>query len=211
MIPLVENKNVGRTVTIDLDVWYEYFLRERSECPEDEKPGINIGYIREQIILIEAKLNRPIPAQYRRSSKGHVHIRLIFDQDISVFDAFLLRSCLCDDLTRHMLDEKRYTLLGSLHEMNKCFDTKYETGGKLYISGPWIPMEKGKDDLTGEAKADWDQYWESIGRQFHKGENHIALVRSHWRELTQAQKKEILLYLAKDLAKEEGQSELGFA
>jgi len=210
MIPLIENKNVGREITVDLDVWYEYFLRDKKDCPEDERPGINIGYIREQIILLEAKLDRSIFVQYRRSSKGHVHIRLIFDHDIAVFDAFLLRSCLCDDLVRHYLDEKRYALWGSLHEMNKCFDTKSESGGKVYVSGPWIPLSKDREDFTGLEKSDWEQYWESIGRQFHKGENHMALVRSHWKELTQKQKRGFLLELSQVLAKEESQTELRF-
>lgn len=158
MTPLFSNPSVGRMVTIDLDVWMEYFLREQETIPPDEKPGITIGYIREQIVKIEGVLERSINVQYRRSSKGHIHLRLLFPDDITVFDAFLLRSCLFDDLTRHSLDERRYALWGSLHEMNKCFDHKAEPGGKVYSSGPWIPLHIGRDELTGEAKTDFEKY-----------------------------------------------------
>jgi len=156
--PLFPNSSVGNTVTVDLDVWMEYFLRDQNEIPPDEKSGITIGYIQEQIVKLECKLEMPIIAHYRRSSKGHIHLRLLFTDEITVFDAFLLRSCLFDDLTRHSLDERRYALWGSLHEMNKCFDHKGEPGGKVYSSGPWISLNIGRDNLTGEALIDFQNY-----------------------------------------------------
>lgn len=168
--PLFQNPSVGKMVTIDLDVWMEYFLRDQTEIPPDEKPGITIGYIREQIIKIEGVLDQSITAQYRRSSKGHIHLRLLFNHEITVFDAFLLRSCLFDDLTRHSLDERRYALWGSLHEMNKCFDHKGEAGGKTFSSGPWISLHIGRDGLTGDAKADFERYMEWRKDHPHKGE-----------------------------------------
>jgi len=210
MIPLFENPPVGKTVSIDLDVWMEFFLRPQEEILPDEKPGITIGYIREQIVKLEARLDRPIYAEYRRSSSGHIHVRLVFTEDIGVFDAFLLRSVLLDDLTRHHLDEKRYALWGSLDEMNKCFDSKGEAGGKPRHSGPWIPLAKGRDKLTGESLADWEQYWESIGKVPHKGSNHENLIRQHWKELTGEQRSVLLKELAEGLKAENEQRELGF-
>ncbi len=168
--PLFKNQSVGKTVTVDLDVWIEYFLRDQNQIPPDEKAGITIGYIREQIVKIEGVLEQSIFCQYRRSSKGHIHLRLTFRDEITVFDAFLLRSCLFDDLTRHSLDERRYALWGSLHEMNKCFDHKGEAGGKVYSSGPWIALNIGRDELTGDAKADFEGYMAWRKDHPHKGQ-----------------------------------------
>ncbi len=211
MIPLFENPSIGNFTTVDLDVWMEYFLRTQEEIPPDEKPGITIGYIREQIVKLEARLDQPIYAEYRRSSSGHIHIRLVFKDEISAFDNFLLRSVLLDDLTRHHLDEKRYALWGSLNEINKCFDSKGESGGKPRHAGPWIPLSVGKDDLTNGALADWQQYWDSIGRIPHKGSNHENLIRQHWKEMPEENKKALLDDLARELKAADEQSELGFA
>jgi hypothetical protein len=205
---LFSNQSVGHTVTVDLDVWLEYFLRNKDEIPPDEKPGITIGYVREQLILLEAKLDRPIAAYYRRSSKGHVHLRLGFPDEITVFDAFLLRSCLFDDPTRQNLDQRRYAMWGSLHEMNKCFDAKVEKGDQVYRAGPWIPIEKGREDLVGDALADWEEYWERIGRTPHKDMNHRALVLSHWKILAPQEKEELIRELSRDIEDENVQKKL---
>lgn len=210
MKPLFENPSIGNFTTSDLDVWMEYFLRPQEEIPPDEKPGITIGFIREQIIKLEARLDQPIYAEYRRSSSGHIHIRVVFQEEISAFDNFLLRSVLIDDLTRHHLDEKRYALWGSLNEINKCFDSKGKTGGKLRHSGPWIPLAIGLNELTGEARADWEQYWESIGRKSHPYTNHENLVWQHWKELAGDQKSALLKELANELKTQNEQTELGF-
>ena len=199
---LFPNPPVGNFVTVDLDVWIEYFLRKREEIPEDEKPGITIGYIREQIIELEAKIDRPISAQYRRSSNGHVHLRLIFPHGIPVSDAWLLRQCLLDDQTRLHLDMRRFALWGSLHELNKCFDSKADNG-KITYAGPWIPLEKDLDQLTGDAKEDYDRHWDSIGRQPHQPERHKDLVLGHWKELSQKTKRELLVFLTKDAETEQ--------
>jgi hypothetical protein len=210
MKPLFDNPSIGKFTTSDLDVWMEYFLRSQEDIPEDEKPGITIGYIREQIIKLEARLNQPIYAEYRRSSSGHIHIRVTFPEEISAFDNFLLRTVLVDDLTRHHLDEKRYALWGSLNEINKCFDSKGEAGGKPRHSGPWIPLSVGLNELTGEPLADWKQYWNSIGQTPHKGSNHENLIRQHWKELTGEQRSVLLKELAEGLKAENEQRELGF-
>jgi len=170
LTPLFPNPSVGRFVTIDLDVWMEYFLRDQNQIPPDEKAGITIGFIRDQIVKIEGVLEQTIFCQYRRSSKGHIHLRLTFHDEITVFDAFLLRSCLFDDLTRHSLDERRYALWGSLHEMNKCFDHKAEKG-KVYSSGPWIALNIGRDELTGDALTDFQRYLGWRKEHPHKGQH----------------------------------------
>jgi hypothetical protein len=158
LTPLFKNPAVGNTVTVDLDVWIENFLREREDVPKTERPGITIGFLREQIIMIEAAINEPITAHYRRSSKGHIHVLLTFPHDITVFDAFLLRSCLWDDLTRHALDEGRFALWGNLNELNKCFDQKVGKGGQVFTTGPWISLDTGKENLTGDALDDLNGY-----------------------------------------------------
>jgi len=207
MTGLFQNKIIGRFCTVDVDTWFEYFLRDQKDTPKDEKPGITLGLIREQIVKLEAKLECPVNVVYRRSSKGHVHLRVTFPHDITILDAFLLRSCLFDDLVRQNLDERRYALWGSLDEMNKCFDSKADTEG-IHKSGPWIPINKGRDDLAGDAKADWLQYWDSIGREYHKPENHINLVKSHWKELSAPQKNELLQELVRGIVESDLQQEL---
>jgi hypothetical protein len=157
LVPLFKNQSVGNAVTVDIDVPLENFLRPKEECREGEKPGITIGLIREQVIKIEARIDQPVVAQYRRSSKGHVHVRIIFENEITVLDALLLRAYLFDDTVRHSLDKRRYVEWENLYHMNRCFDDKIESG-QIYSAGPWISLDDGRDQLTGNAKHDYDQY-----------------------------------------------------
>ena len=159
LIPLFKNPSVGNTVTVDIDVPFENFLRTREEKTEGEKLGVTIGLIRDQIIKIEARIDQPIISQYRRSSKGHVHVRCIFENEITVLDALLIRAYLFDDEVRCSLDKRRYTEWGNLHQMNRCFDEKV-VSGQVYSAGPWISLDIGRDELTGNAKHDYDQYME---------------------------------------------------
>jgi hypothetical protein len=139
--PLFENCSVGNQVTIDLDVFIEYFLWKQGEEPEEGKLGITIYVIRDRLIRLEKRLNISIPTKYRRSSNGHVHVRLFFPMEISVLDAFMARAWLFDDQTRLSKDLARYLITNDLNEMNRCFDEKGTINGAKK-AGAWIPIDE---------------------------------------------------------------------
>jgi hypothetical protein len=139
--PLFENCSVGNQVTIDLDVFIGYFLWQQGEEPEEGKLGITIYVIRDRLVRLEKKLNITIPAMYRRSSNGNVHVRLFFPEDVSVLDAFMARAWLFDDQTRLSKDLARYLITDDLNEMNRCFDEKGDINGSKK-AGPWIPIDE---------------------------------------------------------------------
>ena len=195
---IVKDKKLW-AVTVDLDVWFEYFLRTKEETPTDQARGLTRDYIVDQLTLVEAALEKSVTgAYYRRSSKGHVHLLLTFSEEVTVFDGFILRACLYDDTMRLSLDMHRYGLHDSLEKLNKCFDEKSDNG-KFYVSGPWIPLNKGRDDFRGQALVDWNEYWNGIGRQYHPEENHIGLIWKHWKGLTDKQKGEMLSALTENV------------
>lgn len=208
--PLFPNPFIGNYVTSDIDVYFEYFIRPLADCPDDERPGLNLEYVREQVVKIEAKIEQSLYVEYRRSSSGNTHVRVTFPEQITVSDAFYIRANLFDDLTRLSLDMRRFSLWGSLHEIHKCFDEKATTKGGVKKAGPWIPLNKGRDELTGPAREDWEQYWESIGRQYHKGENHRALIRSHFKNLTENQKQDTIRDLIRSMVEDSEQATMDF-
>lgn len=153
-----ENRMVGSTATIDIDVFMDYFIRPIEEVPEGERPGLTIGVIRDKISMMYEKTNLNPTCFYRRSSGGHIHIRLIFDMNLSVLDAFMIRAFLYDDKDRLTLDMSRYLITGSLHEMNRTFDEKATIHGGIARSGPWIPLSCDRKDITGEALEDFKSF-----------------------------------------------------
>jgi hypothetical protein len=165
--PLFPNQSVGKSVTVDIDVYFEYFIRRIEEIPLDEKPGILIGMIRDRFERLEKRLNTKLSADYRRSSNGHVHLRIYFNQEITVLDAFMIRAWMLDDRQRLALDEARYLITGSLHEMNRCFDEKATMDGTVKRAGPWIPLGHDKEQFTGDALADWQAYSKALSLDPH--------------------------------------------
>jgi len=157
---IFNNQTIGKEVTIDLDTFFFYFVRPESEWPEGEKQGITLRSIRERIQRMKPAVDRPMIAQYRRSSNDHVHVSLWFsDTDLTVLDGFMIRAWLFDDQTRLSLDLARYLITGSLHEMNRCFDEKATINGTKQ-AGPWIPLDMDRDRYNQypHVKADWDRY-----------------------------------------------------
>ena len=158
MKPLFNNQSVGNSVTVDLDILFDEFVRELEEIPEKDRPGFTREAVISRIMMIENAIQQETNhSLYRRSSNGHVHLRLFFDQEISVLDAFLIRATLWDDRTRLALDEARYLLTGSLHEMNRCFDEKADGEG-IKIAGPWISIHVGKHKWTEEVRRDFEAF-----------------------------------------------------
>jgi len=137
---MFENGDIGNAVTVDLDTYFYYFVRPSEEVPTDERPGISLSLMQERINrMYEYTGYRPTVMEYRRSSNDHVHLRLVFENPVSVLDGFMIRAWMLDDQTRLSLDLARYLKTRSLHEMNRCFDEKATVDG-IKRAGPWIPM-----------------------------------------------------------------------
>ena len=75
-------------------------------------------------------------AQLRRSSGGHVHIKLKLNYDISLFQSLCLRAFLDDDPHRLACDLERFYRTKRIDETGRCFDEKY-TKGKTRYAGKW--------------------------------------------------------------------------
>jgi hypothetical protein len=174
--PLFNNQPVGNSITVDLDIFFDDFVRELEEIPEKDRPGFTRHAVITRIMMIENAIQQEIQRSlYRRSSNGHVHLRLYLCQEVSVLDAFLIRATLWDDRTRLALDEARYLLTGSLHEMNRCFDEKADGEG-VKRAGPWISLHSGKDRLHEEARKDFESFdWKLA----HEKAEHHNLVLGH--------------------------------
>jgi len=78
-------------------------------------------------------------AYIRRSSSNHVHIRIKFNTNIELFNAFQMRAFLDDDPHRLACDLDRLFRTGKVENTGRCFDEKY-TRGKLKKAGEWIKI-----------------------------------------------------------------------
>jgi len=154
MNALFFNQAVGKEVTVDLDVWFWSFIRPYDEVPKGCKPGFTLISIRKRLERLEDAVGLKIKTFYRRSSNGHVHVKLVFRNEIAVLDAFMIRAWMLDDKQRLELDLARYLITGSLHEMNRCFDEKATDNGGVKHAGPWINIDTDCKDYTGEIKED---------------------------------------------------------
>lgn len=151
MRSLFNNRSVGNEVTIDLDEFYEIFLMDQEDVLFDVlkghpvKPGATIHIMRDRLDRFMKKAMVSARAVYRRSSNGHVHLRLIFAGEVSVLDAFMIRAWMFDDQTRLSKDLARYLMTGDLNEMNRTFDEKGKVeNGEVIVrqAGEWIPINK---------------------------------------------------------------------
>lgn len=158
MNALFFNQPVGKEVTVDLDVWFWSFIRPYDEVPDGCKPGFTLTSIRKRLERLEDKVGLRIKSYYRRSSNGHVHVKLVFKNEVAVLDAFMIRAWMLDDKQRLELDLARYLITSSLHEMNRCFDEKATDTGGIKQSGPWIDIDIDRKDFSGEIREDWLQH-----------------------------------------------------
>jgi hypothetical protein len=154
---IFKNQNIGHEVTVDLDTFFYFFVRPEREWPDGEKQGITLRSIRGRLDRMSTAVHEYPVTYYRRSSNDHVHVRLHFENEITVLDAFMIRAWLFDDQTRLSLDLARYLSTGSLHEMNRCFDEKATING-VKQAGPWIPIHVSRDQYVSDILDDWDQY-----------------------------------------------------
>lgn len=157
---IFHNQPIGRDVTVDLDVFFYYFVNGEI----GDRIGTTLQTIRERIKRLTCAVNTHgaviMRYYYRRSSNDHVHVKLTFSEDLTVLDAFMIRAWLFDDQTRLSLDLARYLITGSLHEMNRCFDEKATMRDVVKKAGPWIPLSLDVDQYQNEISEDWIKYLE---------------------------------------------------
>lgn len=72
----------------------------------------------------------------RRSSNNHVHIKVKFENSITILTAFCIRAFLGDDPHRLACDLDRFYRTNKLENTGRCFDEKY-TKGKVRQAGKW--------------------------------------------------------------------------
>jgi hypothetical protein len=73
---------------------------------------------------------------FRRSSGGNIHIKLMGETDISLFDSLCIRAYLGDDPKRIACDLRRYYHTKEESKTGRCFDEKY-IDGVLFMAGGW--------------------------------------------------------------------------
>lgn len=130
------NVLIGKCVCIDWDIYYSDFLNMAK------------SHTLALIYLVNERMGMKAEVHYQESASGNVHIRLRFPQKVTVLEAFLIRAWMADDETRLRLDLARYFKTGSLHEMNRCFQSKIKfKGGQATLkeAGPWIKFEEDRD------------------------------------------------------------------
>jgi hypothetical protein len=176
---MITNKNAGYQVTIDLDVFFDDFLKNPVDIPSDvwpihERPNITVYHIRDDLKVIQERFQQDIKTEYRRSSSGNVHVRLTFQKEITILEGFLVRAWLADDLKRMRLDMKRYFSSESLLDMNRTFDQKC-VGGVSHAAGPWIPLNVNITDLPQDAPAFVDYRAFSIIKNRNEGQARLAV------------------------------------
>lgn len=109
---------------IDIDNDYDQFLESRTFI-----------YIKENWKYVTGILGYNPDISYRRSSSGHVHLKVILRNDVSIIDQFKIRSLLHDDPWRIGIDLRRLAIQGAT-EINRIFDTKVKNG-TVYTVGEW--------------------------------------------------------------------------
>ena len=75
---------------------------------------------------------------YRRSSSGHVHLKLEFQSEPDILVQFEIRALMHDDPFRIALDLRRLPIQGK-DEINRIFSSKYKYG-QLHSVGEWIQL-----------------------------------------------------------------------
>lgn len=161
---LFKNPHFSNEITVDIDSYFFYFVRPKSEQPSDEKQGITLDFIKQRLKIMNEILSENAPRYvfYRRSSNDHAHVKLVFYDDVTVLDGFMIRAFLMDDQTRLSLDLARYLKTADLHEMNRCFDEKATVSG-VKKSGPWIHISVDRENYAGAILEDYTAYlprWE---------------------------------------------------
>ncbi|AZI75987.1 hypothetical protein SBV1_gp38 [Sulfolobales Beppu virus 1] len=79
---------------------------------------------------------KPLYIYYRKSSNGHAHLKLVFINDIDVFEHFMIRAIFYDDPKRIRADLMRYYLFRDETKVNRIFTAKMNKEGVKFV-GEW--------------------------------------------------------------------------
>lgn len=115
---------------IDIDQDFDRFLESKTW-----------GFIKSNWKYIEEFKLYP-ELYYRRSSSGHVHLKLEFLTEPDILVQFEIRALMHDDPFRIALDLRRLPIQGK-DEINRIFSSKYKNG-QLNSVGKWIKLDVKK-------------------------------------------------------------------
>ena len=110
-------------ITVDIDEKYDDFM-----------DGHHFLEIRKRVYDQLSPLSAK--REIRRSSGDHVHIRITFYREITLFESLCIRAFLDDDPVRLACDLTRYYRTGAIENTGRCFDEKY-TKGQTRKAGAW--------------------------------------------------------------------------
>lgn len=113
------------SITIDIDENYDEWY--------------NSNAFKTAVTKIRDKMRGVKAAWVRRSSSNHVHIKIDFDRDLSLFQSFCHRAFMDDDPHRLACDLDRFYRTEKLENTGRCFDQKY-TKGKVKTAGVWMKI-----------------------------------------------------------------------
>lgn len=108
-------------ITIDIDEDYDAFLKG---------PGMD---------ELTEKLRGVFPNEryIRKSSNGHVHVKIIVNDVFSTLAIFCIRAHLGDDPKRISADLERYFFTNDETKIMRLFDAKYKNGSTGVV-GNWV-------------------------------------------------------------------------
>ena len=134
-----------KIIYIDIDVRFEEFVKGDLKIYE---------LIMENMKFIEKKFGKFL-TYIRKSSSGNVHIKLDFENDISVLEHFEIRSLMHDDIYRIGIDLRRLAIQGE-DEINRIFDMKFKNGVKFEAGNreEWAYHKGNINDLLKDLNGD---------------------------------------------------------
>jgi hypothetical protein len=110
-------KEITVDIDEDFDEWRHVCLHAKRRQIEDKIAGVKSKWL-------------------RRSANNHVHLKIAFNDDLTLLQAFCIRAFLGDDPHRLACDLDRYYRTNKLENTGRCFDEKY-TKGKVRCAGKW--------------------------------------------------------------------------
>lgn len=124
---------IGNVITLDIDIFVDdWILLERERF-------LN------RVMDIEKRFKTKVRAWYRTSSHNNVHIKIEFNQPLSMLECLLFRAWFDDDQTLLFIDMKRYfKTMDQENRFMRRFDCKGKINdqGEYEIAhaGPWITL-----------------------------------------------------------------------
>ena len=119
----MNNEEKIKEIYVDIDLKRELFRASKTW-----------ELIRKNLIEIEKRYGKFV-LYIRTSSSGNVHLKIEFENAVTVLDMFMIRSLMHDDIYRIGIDLRRLFLQGST-EINRIFDMKAR-GQQILQASDW--------------------------------------------------------------------------